>query len=823
MTVLPNHCLREIKIPYATLLILVLVFAICHLQVREAEADIVELVYDDGTPVGNNLSPFVGVKFSLPSGFSPVRLTGIFYAWVDPGDPVTIHITAVDHVTELTTPIPTTAGSDTFSYLDVSSRGIVISGDFYVVLEHTGGIGNFQSDAHPNVGRSFTGLTLATLTNLYPFGNIVIHAILDTNEGIDIQNVRYPDQVKVGQKTYISLDVKYELLPPDTPLTITLGDPVDHKDYTQTVSNNGTITPPPHTFEFTAPAVPTNPWILFVVAYSTTLEGLDDVRVLSIEVKNDLGIAPEVEGICIWSGPPPPEDAPPSKQIEIPIEVKYAVTYDAWLHVGVYSEDGTLISTGEFDEYVSGVGISPYTFTVTTPAAEGPWNLKASLYYGHVAGVDSVHKECDEWPFTLIVTSGVPAGEGVKIIDVNSPTKVNSSAEVKVDIQVEYELPAGSKYRTSILDATSGEIIKMSGEESAASHGFKIFSFDGIYAPFVPVDTSFKLVAAAEYQKPGEDWKILDPEGMREFEILVRGVAVPAGELPLGPDIPPPPLPPDVLPPPPADFDYTLTVNPSSREAVPGQTISYGVSVSASVNTTQFVLLGVSGYPLGATVNLGTLGGTPTYTSNLTLTLGDSVQPGTYTLTVDASGGDKTHSQTVSLNVKAAPDFSVALSQPEVRIIQGQSGYLDMTVQSLNGFSNPVNLAVKGSPSGVTVNFNPASSAPSFTSKIEVKVDGNVAAGTYPLTITAKGSGEKVAQAILDVEAPRQEVAAAGQQPFPYGLLAIIILLVILISLILAMRRRGRPRLRSERFCIQCGAKVHLDAAHCPKCGVKQP
>ena len=410
-------------------------FSICHLQIRETKANTLELAYDNNTPAVNNVNYFVGVRFSLPPGISQARLTQVKFAWLNPGDPVTVHITAADHVTELATPISTFASPDTWTNLGVSNLGIVVSGDFYVVLERTGGVGNFRSDGLPNVGRSFTGTSLATLTNLYPMGNILTHAVIDTNEKIDIQNVRHPDQVKVGQKTYISLDVKYELLPPGSPLTISVIDIVssDTKNYDTTVTNNGTITPPPHTFEFTAPAVPTNPWSLVVLAGSTLL-GIVDGRMISIEVKADLGIAPEVEGICIWDGPPPPDSAPPSSSIEIPIEVKYAVDYDAWLHIGVYDEDGVLVSTGEFDEYVSGVGTNPYTFTVTSPAAEGSWNLKASLYYGHVVGVDSVHKECDEWPFTIIVTSGIPAGEGVKIIDVNSPTEVDSSSEVKVGI-----------------------------------------------------------------------------------------------------------------------------------------------------------------------------------------------------------------------------------------------------------------------------------------------------------------------------------------------------------------------------------------------------
>ena len=143
-----------------------------------------------------------------------------------------------------------------------------------------------------------------------------------------------------------------------------------------------------------------------------------------------------------------------------------------WIVAGIYDEEGALVSTIEFDETVSGVGTNDYIFEVTTPGTEGPWNLKASLYYGHEDGVDTIHEECDEWPFTLTITSGVPGGEGVKIIDITNPVEVNSGDEVQVDVNVEYELPTGAKYRTRILDSTSSLIIQTSDEMTAASHDF---------------------------------------------------------------------------------------------------------------------------------------------------------------------------------------------------------------------------------------------------------------------------------------------------------------------------------------------------------------
>jgi len=636
---------------------------------------------------------------------------------------------------------------------------------------------------------------------------------------ITIENVRHPDQVKVGQKTFVTVDVKCErLLPENLPLKMDIWDSSAQLDSVdQLVSDNRTVT---HTFELTAPAAPTT-WDLDLHAFPAHCYYLGDKESISIDVKADLGIAPDVEGICIWKGPPPPESAPPSQQIEIPIEVKYAVTYDAWINVGVYDEGGVLVSTVKFDEKVSGAGTNNYIFKVTTPATEGPWNLKASLYYGHVVGVDSVHKDCDEWPFTLTVTLGVPGGEGVKIIDVNAPAEVNSGGEVKVDIQTEYELPAGAKYRVNILDATSGAVIKTSGEESTASHGFKTFTLDKVYAPIVLTNATFKLLTTAEYRTDG-DWKILDPEGKKEFEIKVIAAAAPPGAPPSGPSIPPLPLPPGVSPPAPADFDFTLTVTPTTQEATPGKPVRYQVTVSGVGNQTQLVTLGLSGYPLGATVNLQPLAGTPTYTSNVNVTLGGSVQPGTYSLNINATGGGKTHTQTVSLVVKSPPDFSISLSKQEVRVIRGQSTSLDVAVQPLHGFNTPINLNVKKAPSGVTVNLNPTSGTPSFTSKTDIKVDSNAVPGTYTLTISAKGSGEKTAQVILSVEAERQ--APPGTQPqFPYGLLTLIIILILLAALVITKRRRRpKPAAPPARFCIECGAEVPPDAIHCPKCGAKQ-
>ena len=144
---------------------------------QKAYAAPVEIAYDNGTPFFSNNAAFAGVKFSLPTGVSSAPLLKIRFAWMNPGDPVTVHITAANHVTELTPPIPTSAAATTFTELDVSGLGIVLTGDFYVVLE-TAGVGNYLMDNLPNVGRSFWGTSMALLTNL-DSNNILLRAVID--------------------------------------------------------------------------------------------------------------------------------------------------------------------------------------------------------------------------------------------------------------------------------------------------------------------------------------------------------------------------------------------------------------------------------------------------------------------------------------------------------------------------------------------------------------------------------------------------------------------------------------------------------------------
>jgi hypothetical protein len=87
------------------------------------------------------------------------------------------------------------------------------------------------------------------------------------------------------------------------------------------------------------------------------------------------------------------------------------------------------------------------------------------------------------------------------------------------------------------------------------------------------------------------------------------------------------------------------------------------------------------------------------------------------------------------------PDFSISASPSTLTIQQGGSATSIITVKSLAGFSQPVNLTVTGQPSGVAATLSPEHVTPPpdgmASSTLTVKVDETAKPGTYTLTVTA--------------------------------------------------------------------------------------
>ena len=86
-----------------------------------------------------------------------------------------------------------------------------------------------------------------------------------------------------------------------------------------------------------------------------------------------------------------------------------------------------------------------------------------------------------------------------------------------------------------------------------------------------------------------------------------------------------------------------------------------------------------------------------------------------------------------------AQGFSFAID-PTASVAQGGSATATANITRVNGYAGAVTLAVTGAPNGVTITTNPTSITGN-TATLNITSAGTVAAGNYPITISATGAG----------------------------------------------------------------------------------
>ena len=88
------------------------------------------------------------------------------------------------------------------------------------------------------------------------------------------------------------------------------------------------------------------------------------------------------------------------------------------------------------------------------------------------------------------------------------------------------------------------------------------------------------------------------------------------------------------------------------------------------------------------------------------------------------------------------PTITLSASPTSLTLPQGGSGTVVVTLVRGGGFSNPVNVAVTGLPSGVTLSVTPAQlTGNTNQATVTVNVASTVPAGTYTATVTASATG----------------------------------------------------------------------------------
>ncbi len=173
-----------------------------------------------------------------------------------------------------------------------------------------------------------------------------------------------------------------------------------------------------------------------------------------------------------------------------------------------------------------------------------------------------------------------------------------------------------------------------------------------------------------------------------------------------------------------------------------------------------------------------------------TFLLGPKSPAGNYTtfLVVDKPGYDTAH---LTINFTySSPDFSIEPSISTLSLQQGQTGSLTMTILSLRGFNERVNLTAIDIPTGVALQFNPQSIIPSGTATVTVVVSNTARVDNYTVTLLAV-SGSLSHQASFQLE--------VRPGPVRVNFMLIIVggaALVVVATLGLMVRSRGRRRRR---------------------------
>jgi hypothetical protein len=94
------------------------------------------------------------------------------------------------------------------------------------------------------------------------------------------------------------------------------------------------------------------------------------------------------------------------------------------------------------------------------------------------------------------------------------------------------------------------------------------------------------------------------------------------------------------------------------------------------------------------------------------------------------------------------PHFDMTVDESNRSVLQGRSASYTVTIQSANGFTQPVWLRVKGSPPAeVTASWQPESVTPphnaTASSTLTLAVGPSAATGTYGLALLASSAGHK--------------------------------------------------------------------------------
>ena len=167
--------------------------------------------------------------------------------------------------------------------------------------------------------------------------------------------------------------------------------------------------------------------------------------------------------------------------------------------------------------------------------------------------------------------------------------------------------------------------------------------------------------------------------------------------------------------------DFGLGITPATLVVFPGGNANYTLTMTSLFGWSQAVQLSCTVTPPGPTCSAD---GTSLAPGQTTLSLNTQSTPvGNYTITVSGTGLGVTHKASAQLKIE---DATISVSSTSATVPVGGSASINVSLSSLNGFTDNFNFACLNAPVGVSCSFNPPSAQlpanGSMTSVLTVQV-----------------------------------------------------------------------------------------------------
>jgi len=218
----------------------------------------------------------------------------------------------------------------------------------------------------------------------------------------------------------------------------------------------------------------------------------------------------------------------------------------------------------------------------------------------------------------------------------------------------------------------------------------------------------------------------------------------------------------------PPQRDFIITASPDLLTIPQDSSAKTTITVKSLNGFKKTVQLSITSPPInGVTTTIQQSQVTPPPNGSVNATLNVDVfsytKTGTYIITLTGTFSLLIHSVNITVEVTAFPDvsgFSIAAFPTSLTIQRGGSNISIISVTSLNGFSQPVDLTITSSPiGGVTTTLNPLHVIPppnkSAISVLTINVATTSVTGSYTITVTGtNGTLTRSTNIALQITAP---------------------------------------------------------------------